>query len=471
MSDETPTRNRILVISHDVVERQMAGPGIRYVELAAVLGQEFEVTLATPNISSDDSPHYVSSYDSPHFRVHPYRDWPSLAGACEAVDAIVTSGFTLRQFPQVAELGIPLAVDLYDPFPLENLVLFANRAPADQQASYEFGMQVLDALCAAGDFFVCAHERQRDWWLGILQAKGRVNPSTIGQDATLRRLIDEVPFGLPSRPFQPQGEGPKQSVRGLDGDTRLILWGGGIWDWLDPLTLIKAMPAVLEREPRARLLFPGTRHPNLGLVEMEMQRRARETAERLNLLGRVVFFGEWVPYDEWPVYLADADVAVSLHSETPESRFAAVRSRTLSYVWACLPMVVTEGDAASELVREHGLGRVVGYGNVAGVAEAILEVLAAGKEPYRASFQRLAPSLIWEQVAQPLVAFCRDPRRAADKRVAPLPSHSNGHEVALAEQKQHIEQLQETVRGYERGRFIRAMRGIEQLRRKLRGRE
>lgn len=41
-------QEHILIISHDVVGRQMAGPGIRYFHLARVLAREFAVVLAVP---------------------------------------------------------------------------------------------------------------------------------------------------------------------------------------------------------------------------------------------------------------------------------------------------------------------------------------------------------------------------------------------------------------------------------------
>src|SRR5690606_34715434 len=118
----------------------------------------------------------------------------------------------------------------------------------------------------------------------------------------------------------------------------------------------------------------------------------------------------WVAYDEWPAYLVDTDVAVSLHFDTLETRFAAVRSRVLSYIWAGLPMVVTRGDVASELIRENDLGLVIDYEDVDGAVRAVLKLLAEGKQRYRPNFARLASELTWDKVAQPLLDLCRSPR-------------------------------------------------------------
>ena len=56
---------------------------------------------------------------------------------------------------------------------------------------------VQNAQLDHGDFFICASEAQRDFWIGALHSRGRINPLTYADDPTLRRLIDVVPFGLP----------------------------------------------------------------------------------------------------------------------------------------------------------------------------------------------------------------------------------------------------------------------------------
>ena len=84
----------------------------------------------------------------------------------------------------------------------------------------------------------------------------------------------------------------------LDPGALVILWSGGLWDWMDPLTLIRAMPAVLAAQPQARLIFLAGRHPG-DVPPMQMPERARALAAELGLLGRAVLFvDQWVPYAE-----------------------------------------------------------------------------------------------------------------------------------------------------------------------------
>jgi hypothetical protein len=86
-----------------------------------------------------------------------------------------------------------------------------------------------------------------------------------------------------------------------------------------------------------------------------------------------------------------------------------------------LPIVCTRGDAVGDLVEANGLGRVVDYGDVDGLVEALLSILDApgGRSSFRERFKEVARDMTWERSMAPLVAFCAAPRIAPD-RVANL---------------------------------------------------
>jgi GT2 family glycosyltransferase/glycosyltransferase involved in cell wall biosynthesis len=408
---------RVLIISHDVVGSHMAGPGIRYRELARVLSGEFRATLAVPN-SADPG--------AAPFEVWPYHrgQWESLAAAAHQADVVVACGDTLAEFPALAALPVSLAVDGYDPHTLETLALWAEE-PADVQiARHAARLDILRLQCEAGDFYICASERQRDWWLGALERHGRINPQTYAADPSLRDLVDVVPYGLPAAPPHAGRAVLRGTLRGLSGGDRLVLWGGGLWEWLDPLTAIRAMRRLALGNlttGRIRLVFPGTRHPNRLVPDMPLRQRALALSDELGLTGDTVFFGDWVRYEDWPAVLLEADVGLSLHRNTVEARLA-YRSRVMDYVWAGLPMVVTRGDAAADLVERYDLGRVVDYEDDAAVADGILCLLEQGKPKGR--FDAARQALTWERAVEPLVRFCRHPHRAPDRpaRFVPLRS-------------------------------------------------
>lgn len=405
----SPVAAPALLVAGDPVGARMAGPGVRCWELARALAQQgVPVVLAVPNA---DPP------SAEGFTVVSYAERPErLVPLARRARALLVQGFLLHKAPALAALDTPLVVDLYDPFILENLHLFAHDRLPLREALHREHLTVLNAQLRAGDFFLCASERQRDFWLGMLAANNRLNPRTYDADPTLRRLIDVVPFGLPAEPPRAPRPALKGVLPGIAATDRVLLWGGGLWEWFDPLTLLDAMPAILAARPEVRLVFLGTRHPNPALPVNAMAERTRARACALGLLDRAVFCLDWVPYAERGAYLLEADLGVSLHREGIETHFA-FRSRLLDCFWAGLPVVCTRGDALADQIAAEGLGRVVPPGDAAAVANAVLELLADPGLRARLAprFAAVAAAHTWERAAAPLAAYLRAPWRAADR--------------------------------------------------------
>ncbi|MDP2954667.1 MAG: glycosyltransferase, partial [Chloroflexota bacterium] len=297
---------------------------------------------------------------------------------------------------------------------------FARAPEAEQAEMIRVYTGILNNLLRTGDFFVCASERQRDYWLGMLSANNRINPATYSNDRTLRRLIDVVAFGLPSTPPRHVRRVMKGVRPGIGPDDRVILWGGGIWEWFDPLTLIRAVARIASKRSDVKLVFLGKQHFDKSIVpESPICAQTVRLSEELGLLDRYVFFNDWTPYDERQNFLLEADIGVSLHLNNIETRFA-FRTRIMDYIWAGLPIVSSGGDCMSEVVEQYELGRVLPCQDEDAVVAALLELLDTPnlRETYRPRFERVAAEYTWERVTEPLVAWCRNPRKAADKVAA-----------------------------------------------------
>ncbi len=446
-------RKRVLIISHDVVGERMAGPGIRYYQLARVLSREFAVSLAVPGDAS--------CLDTQRFDLlcHQNRLEGGIGRAIRHSEVVVAPAVWVSSIVDHLSPSVRVVVDGYDPVLAEALSL-GKEGVADLQIS-------MTQAYLVGDLFLCASERQRDWLLGLLEANGRVNPHTFEEDPSLRRLVDVVPYGLPEGPPEPAETVIRGAWPQVGSEDKVVLWGGGLWPWLDPLTAIRAMAEIWQQRQDVRLVFPGTRHPNPEMASTPtLNDAARRTARELGVLDSGVFFGDWVPYDEWPQVLLESDVALSLHYDTLETRLA-FRSRMLDYIWAGLPIVATRGDATSDLVEEYGLGILVDCEDVDAVTKAILRLLDAPPAARAGRFSAARQALSWERAAQPLVAFCRDPRRAPDK-IALGDDLGNPFYV---QERQHLaaerDRCQELIRQYEEGRFMRAMRWVDRIRRGL----
>jgi len=450
-----PPTPRLLIISHDVVGASMAGPGIRYYHLARVLAQHVPTTLAAPGQEGTAQPLQAAGAQPFAQATYQRRHWESIAPLVAAADVCLFPSDTADEFPQLAGSRACLIVDGYDPLMAEWLALSAAAPAAERRAAWQSRMLALARQHQIGDFYVCASERQRDWWLGLLEAAGRINPRTFDADPSLRSLIDVAPYGLPSEPLPaplPVSEGAIKGVwPGISAEDRLLLWGGGLWPWLDPLTAIRAAARLRERHPRLKLVFPGTRHPNPAMKGMPDQvEAAKALAAELGVLDSAVHFGDWMPYARWPHVLQECDVALTLHFDTVETRLA-FRSRVLEYIWAGLPIVATGGDATSDLIARCDLGIVTPQSDVEAVAAAIDRLLREGRAGRAANFAAARADLSWERAAAPLVRFCLSPRRAPDRQ-ADAPYYD-----PVAALRQERDEWRALAEAYANGRVMRAL--------------
>lgn len=396
----------VLIMSHDSVGRSMAGTGIRYWEIAHALAKEFAVTLAAPQPIDLPTDFVVC-------RSYRWGDEASLAPLLQDVDVVVAGGHVLEGHPQLAHIRQPLVVDLSDPTMLENMELFRH-APAEQRGQqYQHDRQLLQQQLAAGDFFVCATERQRDLYLGALLLHGRTAPFLSDGDPQLRGLLDVVSSGVPDEPPVGREAVLRAAFPAIGAHDPLLLWNGGLWDWMDPLTLVDAMPQVVAHHPQVRLVFLAGQHPG-NAHPMRMPALAKARAADYQLLNRSIFFYErWIPYQQRGDVLLEADIALSLHHDHLETSYAALRSRILDQLWAGLPAVVSGGDEAARLLHAAEAGLVVPPGDSARVAEALLRLLddVALRRAQAQAASQLAQQFCWSRVVAPLAHFCQQPRR------------------------------------------------------------
>jgi glycosyltransferase involved in cell wall biosynthesis len=198
-------------------------------------------------------------------------------------------------------------------------------------------------------------------------------------------------------------------------DAKIVLWGGGIWNWLDPITLVKAWPKVLAQHPDATLIFLGTRYPNPIVPEHRIARETIALAEASGEKDKSIFFIEWLSYPEHQALLREADIGVTFQPEHVEARFS-IRTRIIDYFSAELPCLVSEGDVTAEWVQAYGVGQVVPTCDSVALAQALVEMLAVPKQAYRAAFQRLHAQFHWHAIVEPLRRYCQDGDYAADRQ-------------------------------------------------------
>jgi glycosyltransferase involved in cell wall biosynthesis len=411
---------RVLIVSAEHVGAQMAGPAIRALELARALAGSCRVTLAAPAPSEVDDPRIKLVRAG-------FEDYGPLRDAIAGAEVVVAQQLPTRLLGQLAGTDVRLVADLYNPSPVEVLEYSRDQDPGVRRRLQRLVAWRAIAHAGAADFILCASERQRDLWLGTLAGAGLLSLSDYDADPSLRRVIDVVPFGLPTEPPRPGPPAMKGVWPGIETDARVLLWGGGVWNWLDPLTAIDAARRLADARPAVHLVFLGMKRPSIEPGHASAAAaRARSAARELGLDGhRVHFHEDWVPYRERGRWLLEADLGVSAHLDHLESRFS-FRTRVLDCLWASLPVVCTSGDALGDLVQRRGLGLTVAAGDGAGFAAACSALLDDDerRDRIRRAASETAAELTWPRVAEPLIGYCERapdlPPRARHRRKVTL---------------------------------------------------
>jgi glycosyltransferase involved in cell wall biosynthesis len=408
-------RKNILIISYDVIGPNMAGPGIRFYEFAKVLSEYFDVSLASPNKSSkkelDHKDFSLLSYD--------LSDYKTLQRHTDKADIIIMQGHLLYYFGYLKNFKGRIIIDLYNPFNLESLEMYRPESIEERVRIDKNNLNLLKLQLTIGDFFLCASEKQRDYWIGMMTAMGRINPYNYDSDPSFRDLIDVVPFGIPSEAPRHEKDVLRGVVPNIFPYDDIIIWGGGIWNWLDPITAIKAMWELTRQKKDTKLVFIGIKHPDPKLPQMSKCTEAINLSKELELYGKYVFFNEWTPYAERQNFLLEADIGLSIHHKRIETEFS-YRTRVMDYIWAKLPVLTTKGDSISKLVKEENIGEVVKYESPHHLAR-VMESMLSNKnlrEIYKKNLEKIAPAFSWVNTTKPLVEYCIKGDYAKDKKKA-----------------------------------------------------
>jgi glycosyltransferase involved in cell wall biosynthesis len=476
---------RVAIIAPTDIGAHVLGPALRYKAFADALGARQPVTLLTPNTPAAPSPLYRS------IALHQVSEVDAVIASHPVV---IVQGYTLINQPHLRAAVLrekpALAVDLYTPLNLEGLNV---HDPADARERWfaRLDLHALRDQLQLGDFFFCAGERQRDYYLGMLAALGRIGLELGASDPAARQLIDIVPFGCEDGTPEPGPALLKGAHPAIPADAQVLLWLGGIWNWMDAESVVRAFAQIAPQFPSARLVFvtaPIQAKDADGYLA-RADRAARATSAALGLsdgadasAARVIFFGP-VPPAQRGALLLEADLGLSFNRDNLETRFA-YRTRLIDYVWAGLPMLIGSGDELGERIAARGLASAVAAGDVAELADAMANLLADEGLRTRLApgFATLREELRWSRAMQPLLRFCAAPwRRTAALDLDKLPEQTQAEqeqrEVDLTILRQenktlrgHIEQLLAHNAALNGGRVMRTLNRVQGALDTLRGR-
>ena len=366
----------MLVCPEPLAHRQPAGVGIRFVEMSKVL---------------HDDGHDIALLSPANGTIAP----ETLRDVSERSDVAVVQGHIANDFFAHAR-AIPTVVDLYDPFIVENLHYYAERGA--EVFTHDHATLINSLL--RGDFFLCASEAQRLFYLGLLIATGRLNPALFETDPHLDSLLRIAPFGVaPPRPMPASRP-------------NAVLFGG-IYDWYDPILAIDAIEIARASIDDLTLTF--TQHPNAAITPQGQADRAMKHAKGKSF----VEFVPWTAYDVRGEFFDRFSAALLTFPQSIETDLS-MRTRVYDYLWGGLPIVTSSAPGTDELLLRYGAGLIVDSDSPHAFAHALLSALR-DQERLRAGTQRFVDDHQWPRVLQPLVDFVRAPRVDATKEMPQRP--------------------------------------------------
>ena len=348
---------KFLFVCNDFIGKTMAGPGIRYWEIARALERKGDQAALLARSVEDASSRSGITFVGRASLAH-------LVSRIRWADRVILPGSPLAMLLCVL-FRKHIIFDQYDPVVFE----FLERTPASLGGVIRKSVMLAlwkirqRLILRYGHAFLVANDKQKDWLIGQLTSLGYLDK--------LKSVI-LLPFGLPAeKPARTRAVLRGREVKNTDF---LLVWGGGIWDWFDPFTLLEAMARIKETRTDIKVYFPGVNPPNPGSRMLSVYDRFLSEAGRLGLLDTVVFVNRgWTPYEQRADYLLEADAGISLHRDSMETRFA-FRTRMLDYLWAGLPIIASSGDNWGDSIERKKLGITTPPGDVDAVQNAIVRM-------------------------------------------------------------------------------------------------
>src|ERR1022692_1408147 len=228
--------------------------------------------------------------------------------------------------------------------------------------------------------------------------------------------IDIIPHGVPDLPFMDPNY--FKDKFGTEGKSVLLTFG-----LLSPNkgieNVIRALPAILERNPNVVYIVSGVTHPHIRRREGERYREGlRALAEELGVSSQLIFNNRFVSAEELVEHVGGADIYI-----TPYRQEAQIVSGTLAIaLGAGKAIVSTPYWHAKEFLADKR-GVIVPFEDPAAIAEAVLRLL--DNEGERHAMRKRAylhsRETIWPKAAQKYMASFQ--RARFERTLQPRAAH------------------------------------------------
>lgn len=287
--------------------------------------------------------------------------------------------------------GCSVAIDLAGPHLLERRLWNSPDPEADLR-------EKIKALARA-DFVTCSGTFQRHYFLPFLIQAGHNPRST---------LCPVIPFSL--------SPGLPEPAEDRECDT--FVFSGMFLPWQDPETTLRTLVSTLEEKGKGKLLFIGGPHPS-GDVSQGRFDKLQEFLEghpQVEMAGVMAF-------DDLLARLRRCGAAVDLMPSNAE-RELAFPTRTVTFLWAGLPVLHNNYDELAEPIDRAKAGWTFDPGDMAGFTRVVSRLLSHHEDVRRRSEnarELVRKHYTWDKTIEPLAAWCADPRPREGKDPVMVP--------------------------------------------------
>ena len=270
-------------------------------------------------------------------------DYENISKICNNADTVI---FTCAMGPlsiSIANAVGPqsrVIIDAYSPMYVEFLTKSQDQREDEALVdAYREYANPFDKLLIAADHILIANDHQKHFYRGVLAGISALPNHDDSRFVTFpayveidQSVTDRVKISNPIN----------------------ILWFGGVYPWFDISDIIDIFNTPWVKE-HAKLTIVGGSNPFYPKDNMRYNGKylqAVELARENDLLNKVVFFEDWVQYDERVEKVFNqADVAVSINSDFIENEYS-FRLRVADLAGNGVPIITNGGDYLGEyLIR------------------------------------------------------------------------------------------------------------------------
>ncbi|MDQ5963307.1 MAG: hypothetical protein QG629_389 [Patescibacteria group bacterium] len=336
---------KLCVVSYNAIpdaqNTKAEGTGLRYWRIANALASTKigKVSLAVRSFETKKTPeenaHGVTVVGFPD-------DPEEIRAFLKPFDVVIFS-FAFGEFSKSIIDNAPkrtqLICDAYSPYYIEALTKSADKKK-DQQilAQYRDSTVACSQVLLDSDYALIANETQKSFYEGLIAGLG----GAVEYD--FERLIE-----LPG--YTEETHNPEDKVRGVQKKPLRMLWFGGMYPWFDASNILD-MLADDELRKLVRLDVVGGWNPIYDKSDKRFNGQFvdfKRKSDKLGLTDEVVFFQDWVEYDDRLNIFRNTDLALSVNNPGPETKYS-FRLRVADLAGNGVPILTNGGDPLSDML-------------------------------------------------------------------------------------------------------------------------